>query len=189
MATAESNSLAIAMEDMVEKFRKTNLSSRQNSQDYVDVKDEDYSDVPESLDIVGGKPMETYPRALFEPAPPAYQLSPDEEHLVVVRKAFACAVAQYFTYYVLLARTHSRRTDVFLHDNWRKMCDALNKDGVHLLFDKSIQTHKEKHQCEQISSFEFDHMWHFLSAKYDNWLRSYIYSEVRKGVYAKQGVY
>ena len=145
--------------------------------------------MPESLDAIGGKPMETYPRALFEPAPPTIRLSPDEEHLVVVRKAFACAVAQYFTYYVLLTRTPNQRTDVLLHDNWRKMCGALNKGSVRLLFDKSIQVHKEKHQCEQISSFEFDHMWYFLSVTYENWLRNYIFSEVRKAVYAKQGVY
>lgn len=187
MTTTKPNSLALAMEDLVEKFRNNNLSSRQNSQEYVDVKDEDC--VRESLDEIGGKPMEEYPRSLFEPAPPAYQLSPEAEHMVVVRKAFTCAVAQYFTYHVLLARTRKQRTDVFMHDNWRKMCDALKKESVRLIFDQDIQAHKERHQCGDISSFEFDHMWYFLNVNYDNWLRSRIFSEVQKGVYAKQGSY
>ena len=76
-----------------------------------------------------------------------------------------------------------------MHNNWRRMCDALQKDSVRLLYEKDIQSHTERHQCEHISSFEFDHMWYFLNVTYDNWLRSRVISEVRKGVYAKQGIY
>ena len=147
----------VKMEDLVQNFQQ--LSSRETG----DKKPEETA--------IGGKPMED---PLLFTAP-----KPTVQHKKCNHTAFIRAVASYFVYHMLRTRTRNNHIKGYLRDHWRRMCCALEKEEIRLLFDVHLK--ESGNVCEPMLTFE--DMWTVMLEKMStnnnfNWLQKLIATEV-----------
>ena len=102
-----------------------------------------------------------------------------------LRKSFVFAVSSYFAYHVSRTRTRNQRTGGYLQDHWKRMCAALDKSSVRLLYEARV---KEQYTFlnESIVAHEFDEMWQLLDEHGHNCMKRLIFVEVARLVYVKR---